>query len=204
MVSVFKNDGERSTAKNYSPVSPLSVVSKVFEQLVSNRIVDHLKKCGFFSDFQYDFRSSRSTEYILRVVSDTFTKGFNRCEATRAVALDISKAFERVWHTGLFHKLKSYGISSHIFGLISSFLSNRPLRVVLDGKSPQEYPVNSGVPQGSILGSHYTLMIFVTMLSVILLSMLMILLSILSVIRHLIRGNNLNWLLNLNLQDTVD
>ena len=68
------------------------------------------------------------------------------------MALDISKAFDRVWHAGLLHKLKSYGISGQIFGLISSFLSNRRLRVVLDGKSSQEYPVNAGVLQGSILG----------------------------------------------------
>ena len=61
MVLVFKNAGERSTAKNYRPVSLLSVVSKVFEKLVNNRIVDHLEKCGLFSDFQYGFRSSRST-----------------------------------------------------------------------------------------------------------------------------------------------
>ena len=75
-----------------------------------------------------------------------------RSGATRAVALDISKAFDRVWHAGLLCKLKSYGISGQIFGLISSFLSNRRLRVVLDGKSSQEYQVNAGVPQGSILG----------------------------------------------------
>ena len=68
------------------------------------------------------------------------------------MALDISKVFERVWHAGLLHKLKSYGISGQIFGLISSFLSNRRLQVVLDGKSSQVYPVNAGVPQGSILG----------------------------------------------------
>ena len=68
------------------------------------------------------------------------------------MALDITKAFDRVWHAGLLHKLKSYGVSGQIFGLISSFLSNRQLRVVLDGKSSQEYPVNAGVPQGSTLG----------------------------------------------------
>ena len=106
----------------------------------------------FFSDFQYDFRSSRSTADLLTVVYDRIAKTFNRSGATRAVALDISKAFDRVWHAGLLHKLKSYGISSQIFGLISSFLSNMRLRVVLDGKSSQEYPVNAGVPQGSILG----------------------------------------------------
>ena len=59
MVPVFKNVGERSTAKNYCPVSLLSVVGKVFEKLVNNTIVDHhLEKDGLFSDFQYDFRSS--------------------------------------------------------------------------------------------------------------------------------------------------
>ena len=68
------------------------------------------------------------------------------------MALDISKAFDRVWHAGLLHKLKSYGISGQIFDLISSFLSKRRLRVVLDGKSSQECPVNAGVLQGSILG----------------------------------------------------
>ena len=68
------------------------------------------------------------------------------------MAFDISKAFDRVWHAGLLHKLKSCGISAQIFGLISSFYSNRRLRVVLDGKSLQEHPVNAGVPQGSILG----------------------------------------------------
>ena len=57
-----------------------------------------------------------------------------------------------VWHAGVVHKLKSYGISGQIFGLISSFLSNRLLRVVLDRKPSQEYRVNAGVPQGSILG----------------------------------------------------
>ena len=59
------------------------------------------------------------------------------------MALDISKAFDRVWHAGLLHKLKSYGILGQIFGLISSFLSNRGLRMVLDGKSSQEYPANA-------------------------------------------------------------
>ena len=145
VVPVFKNVGERSTAKIHHPVSLLSVVSKVFEKLVNNRIVDHLEKCGLFSDFQYGFRSSRSTAVLLTVVSHRIARAFNRSGATQAVALDISKAFDRVWHAGLLHKLKSYGISGQIFGLISSFLSNRRLRVVLGGKSSQEYPVNAGV-----------------------------------------------------------
>ena len=76
VVPVFKNVGERSTAKNYHPVSLLSVVSKVFEKLVNNRIVDHLEKCGLFSDFQYGFRSCRSTADLLTVVSDRIARAF--------------------------------------------------------------------------------------------------------------------------------
>ena len=76
----------------------------------------------------------------------------NRSGTTHAVALDISKAFNWVWHACLLHKLKSYGISGQIFGLISSFLSNRRFQMVLNGKSSQEFSVNAGVPQGFILG----------------------------------------------------
>ena len=128
------------------------MVIKVFEKLVNNRIVDHLQKCGLFSHSQYGFRSSGSSADLLKVVYDRIARAFNKSRATQAVALDISKAFDRVWHAGLLHKGKSYGISGQIFGLIFSFLSNRRLRVVLNGKSLQEYPVNAGVPQGSSLG----------------------------------------------------
>ena len=72
--------------------------------------------------------------------------------ATLAAALDISKAFDRVWHAGLLHKLKSYGILGQLFGYISFFFSNRQLCVVLDGKSSQKCPVNAAVPQRSIFG----------------------------------------------------
>ena len=93
---VFKNVGERSTAKNYFPVILLSVVSKVLKKLVNNRIVDDLEKCSLCFDFQYGFRSSQSTADCLTVVSDRIARAFNRSGATRVVALDISKAFDRV------------------------------------------------------------------------------------------------------------
>ena len=75
------------------------------------------KKCGLFSDFQYGFGSTWSTADLLTVVSDRIARAFNQSEATRDVAIDISKAFNRVWYVGLLYKLKSYLVSGQVSGL---------------------------------------------------------------------------------------
>ena len=165
VVPVFKNVGERSTANNYCPVSLLSVVSKFFEKLVNNGIVDHLEKCGLFSDFQYGFRFSLlifSQLYQVELLG--ILTGLELVELWHLI---YARLFHRVWHAGLLHRLTSHGISGQIFGLISSFLSNRRCGVVLDGKSSQEYPVNVGVFLKAVFlilhFSCYTLMIFLMM-----------------------------------------
>ena len=78
VVPAFKNFGERFTAKNYHPVSLRPVISKVYEKLVNNGIVDHLEKFNLFSDFQYGVRSSLSTADLLTVVSDRIVTTFNK------------------------------------------------------------------------------------------------------------------------------
>ena len=79
-------------------------------------------------------------------MADRIARSFNRSGANQTVALDISKSFDIIWHAGLLHKLRSYEISGQLFDLIFSFLRNRWLRVILDEKSLQEYPVNAGIP----------------------------------------------------------
>ena len=79
MVPAFENVGEMPTTKSYRPVSILSVVSKIFEKLVNDRIVDHLEKCGLFSNFQYGFRS---TSELLTVVSDRTARTSNWSRTT--------------------------------------------------------------------------------------------------------------------------
>ena len=127
---------------------------------------------------------------------------FNRSGATRAMAVDISKAFDRFWHPVLLHKRKSYGISGQIIGLISSFLSNRQLWVVLDGNSSQEYSVNAGVSQGSILDPTLFLLYINDLPDDVICNIAICADNTTfyaKCIRHLICGNNLNWLLNWNL-----
>ena len=146
---IFKNVCEKSTAKNYCPLCLLPGVIKVSEKLVHKRIVDNLEKCGLFSDFQYGFRSSQSD--LLTVVPDRIASAFNRSGTTRAAVLDISKAdISKAFDMLVF--VTKLGLSGQIFGFISSFQSNRQLWVVLYGKSSQEYLVNVGVAQGSVIG----------------------------------------------------
>ena len=134
VVPVFKNAGERSTAKNYRPVSLLSVVSKVIEKhcwspwkmcpffLISSMVLGFLDQLHIFSQL-----------HLIGLLG--LLRGLGPLEL---IALDIFTPFDRVLDTGLIHKLRSYGISGRIFGFISSFLRNWRLRVVLDGNSSQE------------------------------------------------------------------
>ena len=130
-----------------------------------------------FSNFHYGFRSSRLTAGLLTVASDRITRAYNRSRATLAVALNISKAFDRVWHADGLEWFWMESLHMNI-QLMLEFLK---------------------APFLVLHFSYYTLMTFQMIISVILLSILMILISILSGIRHLICGNNLNWILNLNL-----
>ena len=84
-------------AKNCCPGILLSLLSKIFEKDVKDRLADQLEKCVPLSNFQYGFRSSRSTADLLTVASDITARVFNSAGTTQAAALDISKAFNRVW-----------------------------------------------------------------------------------------------------------
>ena len=123
----------------------------------------------------HGFRFSRPTADLLTVVSDKIARTFNRSGATQAVSLDISMAFVRVWNAGLLHKLKSYGISGLIFGLILSFHSNRRLWEVLH-KNTQLMLEFLKAPFLVLHLSNYILMTFLV-LSVGFLSIMMTLLS---------------------------
>ena len=152
VVPVFKDAGDKCRPSNYRPISLISVVGKVFECLLNQSLLEYLEFNNLLSDAQYGFRHARSTGDLLSFRTGHLSFVFKKRGEAFVVALDISKAFDRIWHKGLLHKLKSYGITGPYHAIISDFLNNRQIKVVLDGQSSSVFLINSGVPQGFILG----------------------------------------------------
>ena len=152
VVPVPKKGCDSALPSSYRPISLLPIAGKVFEALINKTLVNFLESRELLSDMQYGFRHSRSTGDLLSYVTEHISRVLDRQGVTRSVALDISKAFDKVWHQGLLTKLRSYGITGQLHQLLASFLRDRQMSVVLDGQRSSTKHVNAGVPQGSILG----------------------------------------------------
>lgn len=152
VVPVPKKGSDSSLPSSYRPISLLPIAGKIFEAVLNQTIVNFLETQNLLSEAQYGFRHSRSTADLLSYVTEHVSRILDRQGETRSVALDISKAFDKVWHRGLLLKLRSYGIGDQLHKLLASFLSDRQISVVLDGQKSSTKVINAGVPQGSILG----------------------------------------------------
>ena len=94
---MYKDSGDRSSPSQYRPISLLSIMSKLLESVINKRVTKHLMKNHLLCDEQYGFRSSRSTADVLTVITHRVSEALDEGFMTRAVALDISKAFDKVW-----------------------------------------------------------------------------------------------------------
>lgn len=143
--------GNRSDPSNYRPIAITSVLCKIFESLISDAIFSFLKSRNFVNDRQYGFQKCRSTGDLLSYVTNKWSQVVDRFGETVAVALDISKAFDRVWHEGLMFKLSCLGIHPALISWIKDFLCDRSISVRVDGILSDYRNINCGVPQGCVL-----------------------------------------------------
>ena len=153
IIPVHKKNS-RQSKNNYRPISLLPIFGKIFEKFLFDTIYKHLCDHSLITPNQSGFRPGDSTINQLLSITHTIHTAFEDVPSreTRAVFLDLSKAFDRVWHEGLLYKLECNCIGGNLLGIIKDFLHDRRQRVVLNGKSSNWSTVRAGVPQGSVLG----------------------------------------------------
>ena len=144
--------GYLSVVSNHRPISLLNAEAKVFERLVFKYLFNHLRDNNLLSSLQSGFIPGDSTVNQLTFLYNTFCQALDSGKEVRAVFCDISKAFDRVWHVGLLHKLRAAGVTGEILNWFNNYLSDRKQRVVLSGAVSDWLFIRAGVPQGSILG----------------------------------------------------
>ena len=149
VISLFKK-GERFLPSNYRPVALLSNVGKGMERIIFKRIYNFLQDNNLLDKYQSAFVPGHSTTYQLIDIYHHMGQAFDQNQLSCMVFLDISKAFDRVWHAGLLHKLEQHGILGNL--LNSYYLSNRTQSVVLNSITSTRKSTTAGVPQGSVLG----------------------------------------------------
>ena len=137
---------EKSDPSNYRVIAITSLISKTMETIITKQLLAYLETNSLLSDHQYGFRQARSIGDLLAYAVHAWSSALESYGESRVIFLDISKAFDRVWHKGLLAKLPMFGLHHSLIKWISSFLSDRSIAIRVDG-----YLSNSDVHQGSVI-----------------------------------------------------
>ena len=150
---IFKK-GDKQLITNYRPISLLPIGGKILEKIIFNNLYSYLYANNLITKNQSGFCPGDSTTNQLLYLVNEIHQAFENPKSLEvcAVFLDISKAFDKVWHDGLIFKLKQNCVSGNQLTFFQNYLNNRKQRVVLNGSYSNYSTIESGVPQGSVLG----------------------------------------------------
>lgn len=136
----------------YRPISLLSAMSKILELVIKEKLLNHIHSISASHPYQFGFSQMKSTSHAITFLSENIHSAAGKKLPTLAVSIDLQKAFDTVWINGLIFKLKLLNFPKYLILLIFRFLSGRSFQVKLNNAFSNPFPINAGVPQGSILG----------------------------------------------------
>ena len=148
---IFKK-GSKGDPANYRPVTLTSHLIKVFERVLASKIMDFMETYNKFNTHQHGFRKGRSCLSQLLQHRSEILEGLADGAQVDVIYLDYAKAFDKVDHGILHHKIKAIGVGGKVGIWLYNFLKNRTQQVTVDGALSKVSPVKSGVPQGTVLG----------------------------------------------------
>ena len=151
--SIFKK-GDKHLPENYRSVSLTSVPCKLLEHIICRHLMKHLETNKILTNLNHGFRSGYSCEshvQLLTTINDSL-KEHDKGHQVDVATLDFSKAFDTVLHNKLLYKLDQYEIKGSIHTWLRNFLTTRKMRTIVEGETSEETTVDSGVPQGTVLG----------------------------------------------------
>jgi hypothetical protein len=151
VITILKPGKDPTNAESYRPISLLPTISKLLEKLVHKRLQEDLDPKEWVPDHQFGFRHAHSTVQQCHRIVDVINKAIENRQYCTAAFLDVTKAFDRVWHKGLLVKIKRTLPPSY-FKLMKAYLHQRECEVKVADAVSKRFPIHTGVPQGSVLG----------------------------------------------------
>ena len=134
-------------------ISPIGIPCKILERMIKKAILNHLQRNNLISDIQHGFLPGRSCYTNLLPFMDSLTQARDDGLISDAIFFDFSKAFDKVPHKPLLHKLQTYGGCGELLQWTNSFLTDRSFCVKIDQTLSSPAAVHSSVPHGSVLGT---------------------------------------------------
>ena len=152
VIAIFKK-GDTSLPSNYRPISLISCVGTLMERIVYKHVYNHLVNNSLIYKYQSGFFPKHSTVHQLLELYNSILKSLEKKKKFSCfVFCDFSKAFDKVWHKDLIHKMNSYGIQGKLIKWLKNYLFKRRQKLINTNSWSSFEPVSADVPQDSVLG----------------------------------------------------